>query len=176
MAEEPIYNPETVKVILNVLQREYEAEEGRMRFITSKVQMMLTLAGILLTAIAFLFYVVIENNWLTNLNKVLLFFAASFIVIAFVLLLHVMRIREFKRIKYEVLVSNSELKKDSVEVESRLIATYEDALKDNVPVVNKMAKVFQGGTVSIMIAISLIYIVLLTILNINLKTFIGGIS
>ncbi|MBI5205902.1 MAG: hypothetical protein HZA11_13395 [Nitrospirae bacterium] len=176
MAEEPKYNPETVKAILNVLQREYEAEEGRMRFITSKVQMMLTLAGILLTAIAFLFNAVIDHNWLTNLNRLLLFFAASFIVIAFVLLLHVMRIREFKRIKYEALVSNSELKKESVEVESRLISTYEDALKDNVPVVDRMAKVFQRGTVSIRIAIVLIYIVLLIILNINLKTFIGGIS
>jgi len=175
MTEEPRYNPETVKVILNVLQKEYEAEEGRMRFITSKVQMMLTLAGILLTAIAFLFSVVIENNWLSNLNRTLLFFAASFVIIAFALLLHVMKIKEFKRIKYEALVSNSELKKDNVEVESRLISTYEDALKDNTPVVNKMAKVFQGGTISIIIAILLIYTVLLTILNINLKTFIGGI-
>lgn len=175
MTEEIKYNPETVKAILSVLQKEYESEEDRMRFITSKVQMMLTLAGILLTAIVFLFNTANENAWITNLNKILLFLASSIVIGTLALFLHVLKIKEFKRIKYEALVFNAELTKAAVEVESRLITTYEDALKDNVRVVNGMAKAFKGGTVLIVIAVLLIYAVLLTILNFNLKTFIGGI-
>ncbi|MBI4681124.1 MAG: hypothetical protein HY753_08005 [Nitrospirae bacterium] len=49
ITDAPKYNSETVKTVLNVLQKEFEAEQERDRFITSKVQMMLTLAGILLT-------------------------------------------------------------------------------------------------------------------------------
>lgn len=168
------YNSETVKTVLNVLQKEFEAEQERDRFITSKVQMMLTLAGILLTTIAFLFKTIIENGWFTSLNKVLLFFAMTIIIMAIVLFLNVIKIKEFKRIKYESLVFNEELEKNPLDVESRLIATYDDALKGNVPVVDKMATVFKSGTILIIISILLIYAVLLTILKMTLTTSIGG--
>ncbi|MBI5027167.1 MAG: hypothetical protein HZC12_10675 [Nitrospirae bacterium] len=170
----PKYNPETVKTVLQVLQREFEGESERNSFITSKVQMMLTVAGILLTSIIFLLKTIFEQKWYINLNAPLLILAMLIIIIAIVLFLNVIRIKTFQRIDYEKLVFNKELEKDSIDVESRLIATYDETLKKNIPIVDNMATVFQRGTILIMISISMTYTVLLTILNIVIKNFIGG--
>ncbi|MBI4689386.1 MAG: hypothetical protein HY754_03830 [Nitrospirae bacterium] len=174
ITDEPKYNPETVKTVLNVLQKEFEVEQERDRFITSKVQMMLTVAGILLTSIIFLLKTIYEQKWYINLNASLLMMAMLIIIIAIIIFLNVMRIKTFQRIDYEKLVFNKELEKKVQDVESRLIATYEETLKKNVPVVDNMANVFQKGTKLIMISISMIYVVLLTILSIIIRTFIGG--
>lgn len=174
MIEEPKYNTETVKTVLNVLQKEFEGETVRDRFITSKVQMMLTLAGILLTAIIFLIKTVFEQNWYITLNATLLLFAMMIILIAIVIFLNVIGIKTFQRIDYEKLVFNIELEKKSVDVESRLIATYEGALKKNIPIVDNMANVFKNGTKLILGSILIIYVVLLTILSIVIKILIGG--
>ncbi|MBI5047740.1 MAG: hypothetical protein HZB54_02145 [Deltaproteobacteria bacterium] len=174
MAEEIKYNPETVKTVFSVLQKEFESEEGRNRHILSKVQMMLTVAGILLTAIIFLLKIVIEQRWYANV--ILLLVSLFLLIIAIILLLDVVRIKAFKRIQYEALVFNTELTKSTVEVESRLIATYEEALKKNIPITDEMAEGVKRGTLSIMISIGLIYIVLLTIfykVQIH-KLFMGG--
>lgn len=174
MTDMPKYNPETVKTVLQVLQREFEGESERNSFITSKVQMMLTVAGILLTSIIFLLKTIFEQKWYINLNAPLLILAMLIIIIAIVLFLNVIRIKTFQRIDYEKLVFNKELEKDSIDVESRLIATYDETLKKNIPIVDNMATVFQRGTILIMISISMTYTVLLTILNIVIKNFIGG--
>lgn len=174
MIEEPKYNPETVKTVLNVLQKEFEGETGRGMFITAKVQMMLTLAGILLTAIIFLIKTVFEQNWYITFNISLLFFAMTLIIIAIVLFLNIIGIKTFQRIDYEKLVFNTELEKKPVDVEPRLIATYDNALRKNIPIVDNMANVFKNGTKLIMISISIIYVVLLTILSIVIKILIGG--
>lgn len=162
MAEEIKYNPETVKTVLSILQKEFESEEGRNKHILSKVQMMLTVAGILLTAIIFLLKIVIEQKW--YVNAILLLASMFILIIAVFLLLDVVRIKVFKRIQYEALVFNAELTKSAVEVESKLIATYEEALKKNIPITDEMAEGVKRGTLSIMISIGLIFIVLLTIL------------
>ncbi|MEW6417532.1 MAG: hypothetical protein AB1480_05345 [Nitrospirota bacterium] len=174
MTVKPEYNHETVKSVLSVLQKELEAETERNRFITSKVQMTLTLAGILLTAIIFLLKTVVEQKWYITLNTTLLFFAMTIIIIAIVLFLNVVRIKTFQRIDYEKLVFNKELEKEPIDVESRLIATYDETLKKNIPIVDNMAAVFQRGTILIMISISMTYAVLLTILSIVIRTLLGG--
>lgn len=174
MAEEIKYNSETVKAVLSVLQKEFESEEGRNKLILSKIQMMLTVAGILLTAIIFFLKIVIEQKWFVN--AILLLASMVTLIIAILLLLDVVRIKTFKRIQYEALVFNSELAKSAVEVESRLIATYEDALKRNIPITDEMTVGVKRGTLSIMVSIGLIYIVLLIILY-KAQTenlFIGG--
>jgi len=174
MTEKPKYNYETVKSVLNVLQKEFEGETERNRFITSKVQMMLTVAGILLTSIIFLLKTIYDQKWYIKLNAPLLIVAMLIIIIAIVLFLNVIRIKTFQRIDYEKLVFNQELEKQPVDVETRIIATYEETLKKNIPIVDYMANIFQRGTKLIMVSISLIYVVLLTILSIVIRTFIGG--
>lgn len=168
MANKPKYNPETVKSILNVLQKESEAEEGRLRFITSKVQMMLTLSGILLTAIIFLFKTVIEENYYKKLSSGLLSLAMLTIISAATLFLNVIKIKAFRRIKSEALAFNAELEKSPVDVESRLITTYYETLEANRPVVDNMAKVFHRGTLLIILSILFIVcVVFLIIYSIN---------
>lgn len=167
-------NPETVKSSLSVLQKEFEAEEGRNRHITSKVQMMLTISGILLAAITFLMKAIIENKWLITLNIPLLLLTALIIVYSITLLLKVIQIKIFQRIKYEKLVDNSELSKPVVEVESRLIATYEEAIQGNVTVVDDMAKEFKKGTSMMWRATYIVFVVLLLIFCINIFQIAGG--
>ena len=167
-------NPETVKSSLSVLQKEFEAEEGRNSHITSKVQMMLTIAGILLAAITFLMKTIIENKWFIILNIPLLLLAALIIVYSITLFLKVIQIKIFQRIKYEKLVDNSELSKPVVEVESRLIATYEEAIQGNVRVVDDMAKEFKKGTSLIRKATFIVFSVLLVIFCINIVKITGG--
>ncbi|MCL4477180.1 MAG: hypothetical protein M1508_13325 [Nitrospirae bacterium] len=169
MAEEPKYNPETVRTVLNILQKEFEAEEGRNKYIITKVQMMLTVAGILLAAITFLLKTISENGWLISLNTTLLSLAALIIVISIIIFLKVIQIRLFKRIKSEALVFNSELEKKPVEVESRLITTYEEALKDNRLTVDDMADKFRKGTFFVMISSFIVFLVLFTIFWINTR-------
>ncbi len=167
-------NPETVKSALSVLQKEFEAEEGRNRHITSKVQMMLTVAGILLAAITFLMKTIIENKWLIALSIPLLLLAALIIVYSITLFLKVIQIKIFQRIKYEKLVDNSELSKPVVEVEGRLIATYEEAIRGNTNVVDDMAEEFKRGTSMIRRATFIVFAVLLAIFCINIIRIAGG--
>jgi len=168
------YNSETVKIVLNVIQKEFESEENRNRYITSKVQIMLTIAGILLTAVIFLLKLIFEQNWYINLNASLLLLAILVIIGAIVLFLNVIRVKTFRRIKYESLTFNTELEKNSVEVESSLIATYEEALKENIIVTDDMVKTLKLGTCLITASICLLFIVLLMILIIFFGNFIGG--
>lgn len=168
MTEEPKYNPETVKTVLSILQKEFESEEGRNKYIITKVQMMLTVAGILLAAITFLLKTISENDWFISLNTTLLSLAALIIVVSIIIFLKIIKIRHFKRIKSEALVFNAELEKKAVEVESRLITTYEEALKDNRLVVDDMAEQFRKGTLFIMVSSSLVFFVLLIILWITI--------
>lgn len=163
------YNPKTVKTVLNVIQKEFESEENRNKHIMSKVQIMLTIAGILLTAITFLLKIVFEQNWHTKLTVPSLIIVMFLIIGAIILFLHVIRVKTFKRIKYEALVFSRELEKDPIDVESRLIATYEDALKENVIVVDSMIKIFKVGTLLIQISIYMLSIILLWILIIIFK-------
>lgn len=168
------YNSETVKIVLNVIQKEFESEENRNRYITSKVQIMLTIAGILLTAIIFLLKLIFEQNWYINLNASLLLLAILVIIGAIVLFLNVIRVKTFRRIKYESLTFNTELEKNSDEVESSLITTYEEALKENILVTDDMVKTLKLGTRLITASICFLFIVLLMILIIFFGNFIGG--
>jgi hypothetical protein len=168
------YDPETVKSALSVLQKEFEAEEGRNRHITSKVQMMLTIAGILLAAITFLMKTIIENKWLVALSIPLLLLAVLIIVYSITLFLKVIQIKIFQRIKYEKLVDNSELSKPVAAVEGRLIATYEEAIQGNTKVVDDMAKEFSKGTSMIRKATFIVFAVLLLIFCINIFQIAGG--
>lgn len=175
MGEEIKYNAETVKTVLNILQKEYESEEGRSKHITSKIPMMLTMVTITLTAIIFLLKTVIEQNLYVNFSITLLFLAFLTIIIAIIFFLDVIRIKTFKRIKYESLVFDDELKKEPVEIQSRLIATYEEALKDNIPVGDRMTKYFQWGTYLTIVSIILVFAVLLVVfLFFYQKLIIGG--
>lgn len=134
---------------------------------------MLAVAGILLTAIIFLLKTIFEQGWCKNINAPLLLFAMLIITWAIVKFLNVIRIKAFKRIKYEALVFNTELEKKSVEVESRLIVSYEEALKENIDVVNDIVKIFKSGTFLITVSIYMLISVLLIILLTNFKIFVG---
>jgi hypothetical protein len=121
---------------------------------------MLTVAGIMLTAIIFLLKIISEQNWLINLCSILLLLAFLMVVIAIAFFLDVLKVKTFKRIKFESLIFNTELEKESVDVEAKLIATYEEALKYNISEGDAMIKFFRWGTDFIIISLILICIVL----------------
>jgi hypothetical protein len=147
---------------------------GQNRNITSKVQMMLTIADILLAAITFLMKTIIENKWLIAFSIPLLLLAALIIVYSITLFLRVIQIKIFQRIKYEKLVDNSELSKPVVEVEGRLIATYEEALQGNTKVVDEMVEEFKKGTTMIRSAAFIVFAVLLLIFCSHIFHIAGG--
>lgn len=165
------YNPETVKIVLNVIQKEFESEENRNKHIISKVQIMLTVASILLTAIIFLLRAVFEQDWHRYLTTPLLVFAMFVIIGAILLFLNAIRVKTFQRIDYGKLIFNTELEKEPEEVGGRLIATYEDALKMNVRVVDELVDTFKKGTFLIEASVCLFAAVLFVILIIFLKNF-----
>jgi heme/copper-type cytochrome/quinol oxidase subunit 4 len=172
MSEIINYNPETVKTVLNILQKEYDSEEGRIRHITSKVQMMLAVAGIMLTIITFLLKTGVDQNWNMKLISMLLFIAFLAIIIAIDFFLDVLMVKTYKRIKFEAIVFSSELKKEPAEVEGRLIATYEEALKANIQTGDAMIKFYRWGTFLIIISLTLTCIVLSIVFI--YQTFDGG--
>jgi len=172
MAEESEYNPETVKSVLSVLQKEYDNENDRIKFITSKVQMMLTISSILITAIFFIIQAISKNEtylnnaalansclqlWITRF----LFCGIFMILFAILLFLYILITKTFARIKFEAIVFDRELVKDTCKVESRLITTYEEALKNNIPVGDKMALFFKRGTIIVAVAIGVLLSVLI---------------
>lgn len=179
MSNEMKYNPETVKTVLNVIQKEYDSEERRVEFITSKVQMMLTVSSILFAGISFFLKAVIEENlliaigisevWQIKAYFVMLITSMSFIFIAILFFLRILITKTFRRVKYESLIFDSELGKETVEVESRLIATYEEALKENIPICDNMAKFFRWGTN--LIAVSSFIILVLLLITLYLKLY-----
>ncbi len=172
MNDAPIYNSDTVKSVLTILQKEYDNENNRIKFITSKVQMMLTISSILITAIFFIIQAISKNK--AYLSKVAmtnacaqlwttrsLFFAVFMILFAILLFLYILITKTFARIKFEAIVFDRELIKDTCEVESRLITTYEEALKSNIPVGDTMALFFKRGTIIVAVAIGILITVLI---------------
>ncbi|TLD42824.1 MAG: hypothetical protein JETT_0846 [Candidatus Jettenia ecosi] len=95
-----------------------------------------------------------------------------FVIIGAILLfLNAIRVKTFQRIDYGKLIFNTELEKEPEEVGGRLIATYEDALKMNVRVVDELVDTFKKGTFLIEASVCLFAAVLFVILIIFLKNF-----
>ena len=128
------YNRETVKTVLSVIQKEHEAENDRIRFITSKVQVMLTTSSILLTAIIFMLQAISDNKsfinkagsscqWVTVYSPKILSVAILTLISAIIIFLYVLGTKSYRRINYGELVYNKELIKDPEKVEANLIAT-----------------------------------------------------
>jgi len=159
MADEIKYNAETVKTVLNILQKEFEAEEGRNKHIESKVQVMLTVASILLTAVVFLLKTLSETCAVASSSIVLTWLIILTIIIVIYVLLNIISIKPFQRIKFEALVNSTELAKDPVDVQSRLVATYEDAIKKNTVLVDGKITSFKKGTFFLKGAIIMIVLV-----------------
>ena len=78
--------------------------------------------------------------------------------------MNVIRVKTFRRIKYESLTFNTELEKNSVEVESSLIATYEEALKENILVTDDMVKTLKSGTCLIRLQLFSLYCLLMILI------------
>lgn len=137
MNSEPKHNPETVNVILDVMQKALEAEEKRDDFVLNKTNTLLTISGILLAAISFLIHDF--RGVLPSLVLLILVLGAlcAFCSILLVLLL-VLQAEPFQRVDFNFLVG--ELERNSTEVKGRLIATYNEILGKNSTVVNQRVK------------------------------------
>jgi hypothetical protein len=164
------YNPATVKTVLSVIQREHEAENDRIKYLTTKVQVMLTTSSILLTATIFLLQAITDKKAFvsptTSIGKYLapycptvLSVAILIIISAIIIFLYVLMTKSYRRIAYEKLVYDNELIKEPQEVESGLVATYEEALKGNIPVGDKMMRSYRNGSVLVMIASVMLFLV-----------------
>jgi hypothetical protein len=164
------YNRETVKTVLSVIQKEHEAESDRIKFITTKVQVMLTTSSILLTAIIFLLQAIVEKKtfvtisgssfqWMTQQSPKILSFSILTVILAIINFLYVLGTKNYKRINYGELVLNKELIKEPHEVEARLIATYEEALRGNIPIANRLVLFYRIGSIMVMLASGMLFIV-----------------
>ncbi|HHT9118823.1 MAG TPA: hypothetical protein ACFYD1_09330, partial [Candidatus Hypogeohydataceae bacterium YC38] len=125
------YNPETVNAILDVMQKELEAEENRDSFVLNKTNTVLTVSGVLLAAISFLIHDF--GGILPGFVLLILVIGALCLFCSILVSLFIIRATPFERIDFNVLVG--ELKQDSLEVKSRLIATYKEILGKNSKIV-----------------------------------------
>jgi len=81
------------------------------------------------------------------------------IISAIIIFLYVLMTKSYRRIAYEKLVYDNELIKEPQEVESGLVATYEEALKGNIPVGDKMMRSYRNGSVLVMLASVMLFLV-----------------
>jgi len=169
------YNRETVKTVLSVIQKEHEAEKDRIKFITTKVQAMLTTSGLLLTAITFMLQAMAEKKtfalfagssypWMTQQSPKILSIAILTVISAIIAFLYVLGTKSYRRIKFEKLVFDKELIREPHEVEARLIATYEEALYGNIPIADKLVLFYKIGSIMVIIASIMLFAVTLNIL------------
>ena len=133
MDSEPKYNPETVNAVLDVMQRELEAEEKRDDFVLNKTNTILTVSGVLLAAISFLIHDF--GDVLPRFVLLILVVGALSLFCSILVSLFVIRAEPFERIDFNVLVE--ELKREPTEVKSRLVATYKELLGKNSKLVSQ---------------------------------------
>lgn len=126
------YNPETVNAILDVMQRELEAEENRDSFVLNKTNTILTVSGVLLAAISFLIHDF--GDVLPSWVLLILVIGALCLFSSILVSLFVIRAEPFERIDFNVLVG--ELKREPWEVKSRLVATYKEVLGKNCKLIS----------------------------------------
>lgn len=131
--EEPKYNRDTVNAILDVMQRELEAEENRDNFVLNKTNTILTVSGVLLAAISFLIHDF--RGVLPGFVLLILVIGALCLFCSILMSLFVIRPEPLERIDFNVLVG--ELERDSIEVKSRLIATHKEILGKNSEIVGR---------------------------------------
>lgn len=133
MNDKQEYNPETVDAILDVMRRELEAEEDRHNFILSKTNIILTISSILIAAIS----LPIKDFRSLLPKPVFLVIAAGLLCLfcSVLISLFVILKARFERIDFGCLLN--ELAKDSTEVKTRLIATYDKTI-------NRHAKILDG--------------------------------
>lgn len=162
LGSEPKYNPETVNAILEVMQKELEAEEGRDSSVLNKTNTTLTVSGILLAVVSFLIHdfggELPRSLLLVLVISALCLFSSILLVTFFVI-----RTSPFERIDFTVLVG--ELERDSIEVKGRLIATYKELLVKNSRILDSKVRflwystlLIIGGTFFIISSIIYLYI------------------
>ncbi|HHT9134435.1 MAG TPA: hypothetical protein ACFYD2_06005 [Candidatus Avalokitesvara rifleensis] len=162
MNSKPEYNPETVNAILDVMQKELEAEEGRDSSVLNKTNTILTVSGILLAVVSFLIHDfgggLPQSLLLVLVISALCLFSSILLVTFFVI-----RTSPFERIDFTVLVG--ELGRDSIEVKGRLIATYKELLAKNSKILDSKVRLLWystlliiGGTFFIISSIIYLYV------------------
>lgn len=146
MHGETKYNPETVNAILDVMQRELQAEDNRDSFVLNKTNTNLTASGVFLAAISFLIHDF--GDLLPGCVLLILVFGALFLFASIMVSsLFVIRAEPFERIDFNILIE--ELEKDQIQVKSRLIATYKEVLGKNSKIVGKKVIYLWYSTLSI---------------------------
>lgn len=145
-------NPETVNTILDVMQRELEAEENRYDSVLNKANTSVTISGILLAAVSFLIHDF--GDLLPSLALPILVISALCLFFSITISLFVIRTESFERIDFNVLAG--ELKQDSLEVKSRLIATYKEVLGKNSRIVGYRAMLVWWSALLIIAGVFLI--------------------
>lgn len=148
-----VRNKDTIKIILGILQKELEIEEGRNKHIESKVQMMLTLSGILVSAIVILFKTIIEWNMWVQINSVLLLISLGLTVWAVINFLDVIRARTFQKINHNRLLDVDVLGMKPEEVEWNLACDYRDVINKNFDIIEKKGLILKNGSMLIKFAV-----------------------
>jgi hypothetical protein len=159
-------NDDSVDIIFEVLQKEYEAEESRNKHLETKAQIMLALCGIIISANMFLLKVVIESRYLL-INTTLLFFVLMLITYAIYELLKTIKIRTFEKIDHNVLSSKDTFKLTRMEIKSKLIYDYNKCIKASFRILDSKVNSIKYSANLIEVAVVIFSFVLLIILVSN---------
>lgn len=157
-------NKETVKAVLEIFQKEFDAEDGRNKHIESKVQMMLTLSGILVSAIVLLFKTVLERNMWIKFNASLLIISLGLTVWAVMVFLGVIRARTFQKINHDRLLDVDVLEMEPEDVEWNVACDYKSAINENYKIIEEKGALLKSESRFIKYAVIVFNVVCLSML------------
>lgn len=135
------YNEDTTKTILEAAKSEYQNENDRNKHVEDKAKSLITLSGVLITISLSIIKAINDNGWFGFLVFALLLIVI-FLVIAIWMLLQMLKMQDFHKIKLDSIVLNSEMKKSNSEVMANLSVSYETSIIENRKIIDKKVKAF----------------------------------
>jgi hypothetical protein len=149
---------DTILMVLDVVRSEYEMENERNRLVDAKTNTLVAISGIVLAGAALLAQLGFIQNCRPLLG--LLLVAAVFVLVAILSFLLTMVVRKFSRISYQAAIADAEKSALCERVGIRLMATYDQAIREHAEVVDKKIRVMQRGLLALAIGSALIVVTL----------------
>ncbi|ACH38923.1 hypothetical protein Gbem_1909 [Citrifermentans bemidjiense Bem] len=155
--EKKPYN-DGIETIFPTLQKEYEGEENRNKHLETKVQVLLAVSGVLASALMLLLKAIVDSAGPKATILIILSHSFLFLIAAIISFLLAFRIKTFKQIAHNALLSDKAFQMDKQEVMYNLSHDYYECIKYNAEAAGSKVRLIKFG--SVLMIISIIFLVI----------------
>lgn len=148
-----------IETIFTTLQKEYEGEENRNKHLETKVQVLLAVSGVLASALMLLLKAIVDSAGPKATVLIVLSHSFLFLIAAIISFLLAFKIKTFRQIAHNALLSKEAFQMDKQEVMYNLSHDYYECIRYNSEATGSKVRLIKVGSVLMIISIAFLVIV-----------------